>query len=171
MNILALDLSLVATGVCYPGGQSYRWAPKQKGVERLAWFYEHLAGQFSLGPLSADVALIEGYSFNSRNGGERLGELGGVVRLCLHRHGVPVVEVPPAVTKKFATGKGNASKDMVLLAAARRFPDFDGDNNQADALFLWALGNAKAGRPVVEMPKANLEALKAVEWPFPGGDA
>lgn len=164
MKILALDLSLTSTGVCTPTGSVHCWRTNATGSERLKQCYNAVSILLDDDPV--DVVVVEGYSFNSRNGGERLGELGGVVRLRVHQEGLPLVEVPPASLKRFATGKGNASKDMMLLAAARRFPDFDGDNNMADALLLWCLANAKAGHPVVEMPKANLEALKAVEWPF-----
>ena len=39
--------------------------------------------------------------------------------------------------KKHATGKGNASKEMMLAAARRRWPDADiEDDNEADALWL-----------------------------------
>ena len=39
--------------------------------------------------------------------------------------------------KKHATGKGNASKEMMLSAARRRWPDaYIEDDNEADALWL-----------------------------------
>ncbi len=41
--------------------------------------------------------------------------------------------------KKFATGKGNSNKEVMLSAARKRWPEIDIiDDNQADALFLWA---------------------------------
>ncbi|MDN5726840.1 MAG: hypothetical protein L0G99_13065, partial [Propionibacteriales bacterium] len=36
---------------------------------------------------------------------------------------VPVVEVAPTSLKKYATGKGNAGKDEVILRSARRYGD------------------------------------------------
>lgn len=41
--------------------------------------------------------------------------------------------------KKFATGKGNASKDQMILAAKEKL-GYTGDNhNEADALWIWTL--------------------------------
>lgn len=163
MKVLALDLSLVSTGVCHPDGVPSRLRPgNKKGAERLAWYYD------AVGPLmaEADVVVVEGYSFNSKFKGEFLGELGGVVRLRAFQLGVPLVELPPARIKKYATGNGGAAKDQVLLAAARRFPYFDGDNNMADALWAWALAKMLAGEPVVDMPKSHCKAAEGIEWPL-----
>lgn len=44
----------------------------------------------------------------------------------------------PSEIKKWATGKGNASKAMMLEAAAKRWP-WKMDDNAADALFLLSL--------------------------------
>lgn len=86
------------------------------------------------------------------------------------RNPIPVVGVSPAQVKKYATGKGNADKDTVLLAVARRFPHVDvTDNNQADALVLAAMGADHHGHPLVELPKVHREALKKVAWPVPVG--
>lgn len=54
---------------------------------------------------------------------------------------IPYEGVPPTVLKKLATGKGNASKDMMLEAAREHWSDFViEDHNEADALWLmkWA---------------------------------
>jgi Holliday junction resolvasome RuvABC endonuclease subunit len=51
---------------------------------------------------------------------------------------VPYEGIPVGVIKKSATGKGNASKEAMILAARRLFPDIpaiSGDN-EADALCL-----------------------------------
>lgn len=55
------------------------------------------------------------------------------------RHAVPYQGVPVGTIKKFATGKGNASKDA-MVAAARQWGHEPADDNEADALALmhWA---------------------------------
>lgn len=59
-----------------------------------------------------------------------------MVASLLHHHQVPVIEIPPSTLKKWATGKGNASKDMVLASAVRRWPDVVTQNDEADATIL-----------------------------------
>jgi hypothetical protein len=53
----------------------------------------------------------------------------------------------------------------VIAAAARRFAWFEGDNNQADATLLSAMGYDFLEMPVVAMPQVNREGLVKVEWP------
>lgn len=76
-----------------------------------------------------------------------------------------IVEVTPGTLKKYAAGRGNAGKDEVLLAVARRYPNIPiKDNNQADALVLAAMGARALGYPIDQLPKLNLTAMDAVKW-------
>jgi len=60
----------------------------------------------------------------------------------------PPLLVAPSQLKKFVTGRGNAAKDEVLLATARRFPDVViENNNEADALVLAAIGTVAYKEP------------------------
>jgi crossover junction endodeoxyribonuclease RuvC len=78
-----------------------------------------------------------------------------------------VVEVSPTCRARYATGRGNASKDDVLSAVVRRYSGVDvNGNDEADSLVLAALGARWLGCPIDDpMPKANLEAMKGVHWP------
>ncbi len=81
---------------------------------------------------------------------------------------ISITEVTPGSLKKYATGKGNAGKDEVLLAVARRYPDVPiKDNNQADSLVLAAMGARHLGHPIDDLPKLNLSAMDAVKWEMP----
>ena len=52
---------------------------------------------------------------------------------------IPYSGIPVGTIKKYATGLGNANKEAMLKAAKERWPDIDlVDDNQADALHLWA---------------------------------
>lgn len=165
-GVVGLDLSLTATGWAVSGEGAGVWKPKTKGVDRLreveVWVRE-LCDE-----VQPDVVVIEGYSFNSRVGGERLGEFGGVVRLTLAVCEHPYVEVPPAVLKKFATGKGNVGKDAMLAAAVRA--GFGGeDNNAADAWWLMQMGLLYvAGAAEIPTTTYRADAISRVEWPALG---
>ena len=59
---------------------------------------------------------------------------------------IPYQGVPVGTIKKFATGKGNSNKEAMLAAARKRWPEVNiVDDNQADALFLWAWAEAEYG--------------------------
>ena len=80
--------------------------------------------------------------------------------------GYPIAVVPPNVLKVYATGKGNASKAAVMLAAARRYPWADiVDDNTADAMVLYAMGLDWLGYQMEPVPQKNRDALASVAWP------
>lgn len=160
-RVVGLDLSLTATGIATPEGQR-TIGTKARGCERLIELRDTIRKACEL----ADLVAVEGYSFGSRNShAHALGELGGVVRVALHVASVPFVEVPPSSLKKFATGKGNAGKEEVLASAIRRLGYEGHDNNEADALWLRAMGMDALGCPLVAMPESHRAALVKVEWP------
>jgi len=50
---------------------------------------------------------------------------------------IPYRGIPVGTIKKFATGRGNASKEEMLEAAAQRWPEYEcADDNEADARFI-----------------------------------
>lgn len=167
-RIIAIDPSLTSTAVAH-GTEKLplltMWRPKAKGAERLNEFYDLVDEHMPYD--TRDVAVyIEGYSFSSRHSqAHALGELGGVLRLAYHRLSVPVTEVPPSTLKKFATGKGNASKAaMVSAVASRTGLEFDTDD-AADALALYCLGRELRGleHPMGQLPKTHLSALDKLQ--------
>lgn len=136
MNIVGLDLSLTATGIC-TASRCETVTVKSTGMRRLLDIREQLVDR---GICAADLVVLEGYSFGSRQShAHALGELGGHIRLCLYSAEIPYVDVAPALLKKFATGKGNANKDQMVATAARAGCPAD-DNNAVDAWWLRQLG-------------------------------
>jgi len=115
-----------------------------------------------------ELVVVEGPSYASTGGSshDRSG-LWWLVVGNLYARGIDVVEVAPNTLKKYATGKGNASKDAVLVAMVRRFPNLDFDSNDlADALALASMGARHLARPVgVEPSKLALTAMAAPTWP------
>jgi hypothetical protein len=184
VRVVGLDLSLTATGIASDQGTSCITPSKNmSGAERLIWIRRqvldatHDLDQGS-GPrcdtcrcwgTHPDLVCIEGYSFASRHGGERLGELGGVIRVELTERLLPWVELAPKIVKKLATGRGNAAKEEVFAAAIRRL-DYRGNSlDEADALWVREVALQHFGEPTAELPAKHLEALEGIEWPeIPG---
>jgi hypothetical protein len=78
--------------------------------------------------------------------------------------GIPYALVAPAQVKQFATGNGGADKFAMVEAARQRFGDLAGwrplSPDEADALWLAAMGAQWLGEPVAALPQAQ----RAVVW-------
>lgn len=162
MKILALDLSLTATGWAITPDHFGTERAAGTGVERLAEYKQWLRRMLLPG---FDQAVIEGYAYGRHNKAHQIGELGGIIRLTLHEENVPFIEVPPAVLKKYATGKGTAPKPDMRMELYKRSGLDVADDNAVDALWLLAVARELAGDPLWDMPKANREALGKVALP------
>jgi crossover junction endodeoxyribonuclease RuvC len=143
MRVLGLDPSLTATGVALPDGSVSTIAVKLPKVglrhvretNRLVAIRDRVAALLD----GVDLVVVEGYSYGSGFQAHQLGELGGVLRVLLAEAGVAWVEVAPTRVKKYATGKGNAGKADMLLAAQVAGVATN-SHNEADAWLLRAVG-------------------------------
>lgn len=167
--VVGLDLSLVATGIAHLRGGEHVTdtlpMATLDGIVRLRRIREVIGDL-----LSPTVALVvvEGPSYGSVGAGQHeRGGLWWIVRDLLWTRNLPTAVVPPSSLKLYATGKGNAGKDAMLLAAARRWPTFAGGNDEADALWLAAMGADALGCGHV-VPEAHRKALGKVTWPAVG---
>lgn len=163
-SVTGLDLSLTATGIATAHGV-HTVTSKLRGPARLVELRDRIMAHC----LTTDVVAIEGYSMGGQRGsagvGQALGELGGVVRVALWEAGITYVELSPSSLKKYATGKGNANKETMLLAAAKRAADIGVEitnNNEADAFFLRAAVLQALGEQIVAMPAVNVAAVAAL---------
>lgn len=165
MNILALDLSLTSTGYCHNGITGII-SIDEKGAYRLWMIKEEVKSLIV--KFGVDIAVIEGYSFASRNSqAHSIGELGGVIRLLLWELGIPLVVVPPTCRAKFATGKGNASKNEVISSVSARTGmvwQNPGADDKCDAWILEEMTLAKLQKARYAWPEAHLSALDKVDW-------
>ena len=170
LAIVGLDLSLASTGIARIGEKTWadRIVPKTlTGHKRMA----HILARVEELVSDAGLVVVEGPSFGSGANARQSGhhERGGLWWLITHHLWLadkPVAVVPPATLKRYATGKGNATKDAVLAAAIRRYRDVDFDgNDQADALILAAMGADHLGQPIATVPALQRGALTAVTWP------
>jgi crossover junction endodeoxyribonuclease RuvC len=179
-RVLGADLSLTSTGIAqltYSNGTFSWWTCRieSKGKREDSLFdrsdrLRTLASRITAPTGMTDLVVIEAPSFGSGvNAGsmhDRSGLWWSVVQRVMLA-GIPVVEVPPSCRAKYATGKGNAAKDAVMLAAAKRYPDADiTGNDEADAVILAAMGARRLGVPVDDsLPALNLAGMDGVRWP------
>jgi Holliday junction resolvasome RuvABC endonuclease subunit len=140
-----------------------------QGGVRLRYIYDGLTALFAnlRDHFHVRRVAVEGYSPGSKFNREILGELGGIVRLAVHdvfgdAAGALLV-VPPSAVKKFATGKGNAPKDNVLLAVYKKWEiEFD-SNDLADAYTVARVARAMDVGTTVAYELAVLKALGKTE--------
>jgi crossover junction endodeoxyribonuclease RuvC len=158
-RVLGLDLSLVATGWCTltkvptlnsavlsfgllnPDGLD--------GARRMDWILEGIKEK-----TKDAFVIIEDFSFGSKGSGlSEIHGLGWLVRWYLWKTGIPFRLVPPTVLKKFATGKGNSDKNIVLKEVFKQWgPEADfNDDNISDAFVLAKIGYA------MEYPEEDLK--------------
>lgn len=165
MNLLALDLSLVSTGFCSDKKMGII-ATAEKGPKRLDLISSAISDIVKEEEIG--VVVIEGYSFASRSGQAfSIGELGGVVRTTLYRMGIPFIEIPPTCRAKFATGKGNASKNEVVSSISAKTGIIfrnPGADDQCDAWILLEMAKTYLGVSSIDWPKVNKDALDKVDW-------
>jgi crossover junction endodeoxyribonuclease RuvC len=160
--VLGLDPSLTATGYALPGAVGTIRTGTRRGVERLQYLRDIVVDMtkgIGARPGSIDLLVLEGFALGTTRQAMsyEIGGLGWVLRVALTEAGVRWIEVPPASLKVLATGRGNASKEMMLAAAIRRL-GYDGhDHNIADAMWLRQFGLGWLGE-TIDVPKAHLRA-------------
>jgi len=163
--LIGLDLSLTSTGVSVNGKTSVI-STKARGAERL-----HIVSSAILDLCSSEkivCAIIEGYSFASRNSqAHSIGEMGGAVRMKLWENGIPYVEVPPTCRAKFATGKGNAGKAEVISSISAITGIVWKGASADDMCDAWVLEEmvlTKLEKGKHNWPKESLLSLDKVDW-------
>ena len=164
--VVGLDPSLTGLGLATPDGLS-TISSKAAGdtvaarVERLVTMADTVA---LLIPESS-LVVIEGPAYSRQLGaGHHLSAgLWWVLAVELTHRGHDVIEVPPTSLKKFATGKGNATKPDIRMALYQRAGLDVRDDNQADAYFLRQVGLHLVGDPdALPLPQTNLVALRGL---------
>lgn len=180
MKIIGLDPSLTRTGAAsidtITGSiHTDNYETTKTGddlASRLARFHTVTGWLRDFMPADTTLALIEGPSFGSKGAGtwDRAGLWWHIARTII-RCDIPIIEVAPAQRMMYATGKGRADKDKVMLAAQRRYPDVElGSNDEADALVIAAMGARLVGYPIeVTLPKAHVDAIAKLKLPYGWG--
>ncbi len=163
MLIIGIDPSLTSTGIIVLRDGKVELAETTKNRpdlgtiervklirERIASIIENLINEEKTEWQAPDLITIEGFSYGSKGRSVfDIAYLGWRIREDLEQlrvdDGIPWLEVPPTQVKQFATGKGNANKEIILQQVYKRWGVEFSDNNQADAYVLAQIGRAYLG--------------------------
>jgi len=140
--IIALDLgttvgvaAVTSSGNRFSYSRDLKPGKHENWAARFAKFVEYLEQIESIEPVKS----VWYEEVRAHNGTDAAHVYGGFLatlgRWCDER-GVPMTGVPVGTIKKFATGKGNASKTAVMAACADKFGVLPSDDNEADAVAL-----------------------------------
>lgn len=163
--IIGIDPSLTATGIVVLRDGEVELAETTKNrpelgtIERVRLIRERISdiifnlktGQKTKEGFpywqAPDLITIEGFSYASKGRSVfDIAYLGWRIREELERlreqDNVPWIEVSPTQVKKFATGKGNANKEIILQQVYKRWGYETDNNNIADAFVLAKIGEA-----------------------------
>jgi Holliday junction resolvasome RuvABC endonuclease subunit len=140
VNILALDPA-THCGWAHSNGLSGTWDLSVKKDESSGMRLMRLRQKLDETDACAGVSIV---MFEAARGGMpgRLGalvvssEIQGVIKLWCEENHKPYKGVSPSEVKKHATGKGNANKKLMMLAATDKWNKEMVDDNEADALWI-----------------------------------
>lgn len=165
-QVLALDLSISATGIARPDGTLTTYRPDSTGDQRLydiAAKIEKVA--LDVAPdLSDLLVVIEDLPTHARAAGIT-GMVHGAVRPILIAWDISYLTVPPATLKTYATGRGNAPKPDMRMELYKRTGLDVPDDNQVDAAWLRHLALDLAGQPELDLPQTHRRALTKLALP------
>lgn len=141
LTILALDISSTAIGICYNGTPEVTWKLAGDDIAARCANARYLLGwQLELKP-DVDLVVFE----------EPVGKfiksiipqvcVQGAVLALLSERGLAWSKIAPTVAKKILTGKGNATKEQMIVVAQQRFGK-PLDEHQADSYALWLAARA-----------------------------
>lgn len=162
---IGIDQSLTGFGLTAMSSKNpneyFTWVYKSPyfGIERLVdikeWIGDTLDYVQELGAEILDTA-IEGSVLQSP-AALKLGELAAIVKLELYeRDRIFPLQVSPMTLKKFASGKGNAKKQEMLMMMYKRWGVEFSDDNAADS---YALARLVSKNGINEVEKAVIKQM------------
>jgi Holliday junction resolvasome RuvABC endonuclease subunit len=159
--VLGVDLSLTGTGLAHPDGRVEVYAPVARGgtnlgLDRMIEIRDHVVTSV---PADIELVVIEALAYDGHDRNREQAQLTGMIRAALFDRGWGFYAIPPNTLKKYATGNGHATKIEVVQAAEKRLGYEGHSPDEADALWLRAIGWALLDVPMVDMPQHNQSAL------------
>jgi len=182
-RILGIDGSLTGTGLCqidipYGGAlpviltatvRAPKPKPGDKSVlsrsRRIASVIAGIEGAIVGDEPRPDLIVLEELAYGAQGAAKStLDWLFGRIVDLVRAYDIPLLLVNVAAVKQFATGKGNADKDTVMLSMAHRYGDRVtlNNNNEADALALAFIGARYLDHPVDTAPESHLKCMGKV---------
>lgn len=148
LSILAIDPG-TKCGFATSPEQSGVWDLKTKRFESSGMRYVNLENALSRTCKSVGVDVVVFEEVRRHQGVSAAHVYGGfvaVIQTYCEKHNIQYTAVPVGTLKKFATGRGNANKDLMVAAAQNKWPHVDiVDDNHADALWIWAWSQKNVG--------------------------
>lgn len=159
--VLGVDLSLTSTGLAHPDGRVSTFKPRCEGgtnlgLDRMTEIRDHVIACI---PADIELVVIEALAFDGHDRNRWQAQLTGMVRAALFDRRFGFYAIPPNTLKKYACGNGHANKTEMVQAAEKRLGYEGHGHDEADALWLRAIGWALLEAPVVDMPLFNQSAL------------
>ena len=160
----------VAQPECY---ETWVYKSEFHGVKRLWDIRMWMEGKFDF--LDSQNCRITNIAMEgtvlASNSALILGELAGMVKLCLYDYfdgnlnsAIPFeshlrtpLQIPPMTLKKYATGKGTSKKQEMLLQIYKRWGVEFNDDNAADS---YALARLASGNALGQIEEAVVEQVK-----------
>lgn len=164
---LGVDPSLTGFAVTAVGSdglfESWLYKSSHRGVDRLMdismWLSMKIQDLESRGFTVLDTAVED--TVVASHSAVALGELAGVIRValfhaCKGQARYPL-KVPPTMVKKFATDRGNAKKNEVMLAVYKKWDVEFSDDNLADSFVIAVIcsGDANTAYERLVLEKLN----------------
>lgn len=175
MRVVGLDLSLTGTGVAAANAVATLKPPVSLMPSKKNPITEHMRLRYVRERVlkfvqenEGQLVVVEGLAYSSNTGKatERAG-LWWLVNMALWESEIPAAVVAPTTRAMYATGRGNADKEAVFVETLKRYGHlFDiKNNNEADAVILYAMGIERLGAPLVSVPPTHSRAMGSVSWP------
>ncbi len=139
------------------------------GLERLDFIYRRVVNL--LGSYDLESVGMESFSFGSIGRSVyQMGEVSGLIKLAVFKRGIPLGNYAPSQAKVFMTGKGNAKKPDMIVAARDLSGIKDLAEDEADAYALgmiqWNLDRMRLGEAVSlnERQQQTLAFIRGKDW-------
>lgn len=178
-KVVGLDLSLTSTGAAWEPDACRRiqtrpkdWATEDDRLEFIVLRVMEIVHDAHDPDRAAGLlVVIEGLSYGQASGSAftRAG-LHYLVRRAVLDAGHRFVVVAPTALKKFVTGNGNASKELMVSTMARRLGRSISSDDVADAYGLLAIGQALEGTDeslIGTITKAQQQVLTKIREAMP----
>jgi len=170
LMFVGLDLSLTGSGFCLKRGTEIQLktiktkpADFENDLERLRHIRKTI---LDLIPVGTVMVCVEDFFIPGRasqiNAAKGLIMLGTLIRVAMYEQGMPFYVISPPQLKKYATGKGNGPKGIVIREIYKRWGIDAKDDNQADACVLAHIAEALYKHPNFQLHKYQEETVAKI---------